>query len=107
MPPIRCADQRECLGDYNISCGASKELDDNQSYFYQKGFFRRLARALGGNQVVLIDLAGELGTPGQTTFVVCTPLRMCLTIRHLTNFIIIHGVTKERSSSIPGPSHIQ
>ncbi len=43
MLPIRCADQRERLGDYNISCGASKELDDNQRYFYQQGFFSRLA----------------------------------------------------------------
>jgi hypothetical protein len=34
-------------------------------------------------------------------------LRTCLTICHLTNFIIIHGVTKERSLSIPGPSQIQ
>jgi hypothetical protein len=107
MPTIRCADQRERLGDYNISCGASEELDDNQRYFYQQGFFSRLTRVLGGNQVVLIEPAGELGTPGQTTFVVRTMLRTCLTIRHLTNFIIIHGVTEERSSSIPGPSHIQ
>jgi hypothetical protein len=34
MTPIRCTDQSECLGDYNISCGASKELDNNQRYFY-------------------------------------------------------------------------
>jgi hypothetical protein len=107
MPPIRCADQRERLDDYNISCGASEELDDNQCYFYQQGFFSRLARVLGGNQVVLIEVAGELSTPGRTTFVVRTTLRTCLTICHLTNFIIIHGVTKKRSSSIPGPSHIQ
>jgi hypothetical protein len=107
MPPIRCADQREHLGDYNISCGASEELDDNQHYFYQQGCFSRLARALGGNQVIFIEPAGELGTPGQTTFIVRTMLRTCLTIPHLTNFIIIHGVTKERSWSIPGPSHIQ
>jgi hypothetical protein len=64
--------------------------------FINEGFFSRLARALGGNQVVLIELAGELGTPGQTTFVVYTMLRTRLTICHLTNFIIIHGVTKER-----------
>jgi hypothetical protein len=64
MTPIRCTDHRECLGDYNISCGASKELDDNQRYFYQQGFFGRLSRALGGNQVILIEPAGELGTPG-------------------------------------------
>jgi hypothetical protein len=107
MTPIRRTDQRECLGDYNISCGASEELDDNQHYFYQQGFFSRLARVLGGNQVVLIEPAGELSTPGKTTFVVRTMLRMCLTICHLTNVIIIHGVTKERSLSIPGPSHIQ
>jgi hypothetical protein len=107
MPPIRRADQHECLGDYNISCGASEELDDDQHFFYQLGFFSRLARVLRGNQVVLIEPAGEIGTPGRTTFVVRTTLRTCLTIRHLTNFIIIHGVTKERSSSIPGPSHIQ
>jgi hypothetical protein len=62
---------------------------------------------LGGDQVVLIEPAGELGTPGQTTFVVHIMLRTCLTICHLTNFIIIHGITEERSSSIPGPSHIQ
>jgi hypothetical protein len=107
MTPISCTDQCECLGDYNISCGASKELDNDQRYFYQQGFFSRLARALRGNQVVLIELAGELGTPGQTTSVVRTMLRTCLTTRHLTNVIIIHGVTKERSLSIPGPSHIQ
>jgi hypothetical protein len=57
MPPIRCDDQRERLGDYNISCGASEELDNNQRYFYQQGFFSRLARALGGNQVILIEPA--------------------------------------------------
>jgi hypothetical protein len=107
MPPIRRADQHEHLGDYNISCGASEELDNNERYFYQQGFFSSLARVLGGNQVILIELAGELGTPGQTTFVVCTTVRMCLTIHHLTKFIIIHGVTEERSLSIPGPSHIQ
>ena len=107
MTPIRRFDQHERLGDYNISCGASKELNNDQRYFYQQGFFSRLAQALGGNQVVLIEPAGELGTPGQTAFVVRTMLRTCLTIRHLTNFIIIHGVTKERSLSIPGPSHIQ
>jgi hypothetical protein len=107
MPPIRFTDQRECLGDYNMSCRASEELDNNLHYFYQQGFFSRLARVLGGDQVVLIDPAGELGTPGQTTFVVRTMLSTCLTIRHLTNFIIIHRVTKERSLSIPGPSHIQ
>jgi hypothetical protein len=107
MTPIRRTDQRERLGDYNISCGASKEFNNNQRYFYQQGFFSRLAQALGGDQVILIELAGELGTPGRTTFVVHTTLRTCLTIRHLTNFIIIHGVTKERSLSIPGPSHIQ
>jgi hypothetical protein len=107
MPPIRHADQCERLGDYNISCGASEELDNDQRYFYQQGFFSRLAQALGGNQVVLIEPAGELSTPGQTTFVVRTMLRTCLTIRHLTNFFIIHGVTEERSLSIPGPSHIQ
>jgi hypothetical protein len=60
MTPIRRTDQREHLGDYNISCGASKELDDDQRYFYQQGFFSRLARALGGNQVVLIEPAGDL-----------------------------------------------
>jgi hypothetical protein len=107
MTPIRRTDQCERLDNYNISCGASKELDDNQRYFYQQGFFSRLAQALGGNQVILIELAGELSTPGQTTFVVRTTLRTCLTIRHLPNVIIIHGVTKERSLSIPGPSHIQ
>ncbi len=107
MTPIRRTDQHDCLGDYNISCEASEELDKDQRYFYQQGFFGRLARALGGNQIILIEPAGELGTPGRTTFVVHTTLRTCLTIRHLTNFIIIHGVTKERSLSIPGPSHIQ
>jgi hypothetical protein len=64
MPPIRRADQCERLGGYNISCGASEELDNNQHYFYQQGFFSRLARALGGDQVILIELAWELGTPG-------------------------------------------
>ncbi len=64
MTPIRCTDQCERLGDYNISCGASEKLNDNQHYFYQQGFFSRLARALGGNQAVLIEPAGELGTPG-------------------------------------------
>jgi hypothetical protein len=107
MTPIRRTDQHDRLGNYNISCEASKELDNDQRYFYQQWFFSRLARALGGNQIVLIGPAGELGTPGRTTFVVRTMLRTCLTIRHLTNFIIIHGVTKERSLSIPGPSHIQ
>ena len=107
MTPIRRTDQHDRLGDYNISCEASEELDNDQHYFYQQGFFSRLARVLGGNQIVLIEPAGELGTPGQTTFVICTMLRTCLTIRHLTNFIIIHGVTEERSLSIPGPSHIQ
>ncbi len=107
MTPIRHTDQCERLGDYNISCGASKELDDNQCYFYQQGFFSRLARVLGGDQVVLIEPAGELGTPGGTIFFVRTTLRTCLTIRHLTNFIIIHRVTEERSLSILGPSHIQ
>jgi hypothetical protein len=107
MTPIRRTDQHDCLGDYNISCEASEELDNEQRYFYQQGFFSRLARALGGNQIVLIEPVGELGTPGRTTFVVRTMLRTCLTIRHLTNFIIIHGVTVERSLSIPGPSHIQ
>jgi hypothetical protein len=107
MTPIRRTDQHDCLGNYTISCEASKELDNNQHYFYQQGFFSRLARVLGGNQIVLIELAGELSTPGQTTFVIRTTLRTCLNICHLTNFIIIHGVTKERSLSIPGPSHIQ
>jgi hypothetical protein len=107
MPPIRRADQCERLGDYNISCGASEELNDDQRYFYQQGFFSRLARALEGDQVVLIEPAGELGPPGWATFVIRTTLRTCLTICHLTNFIIIHEVTEERSSSIPGPSHIQ
>jgi hypothetical protein len=32
MTPIRCTDQSERLGDYNISCGASEELDDNQLF---------------------------------------------------------------------------
>jgi hypothetical protein len=63
MPPISYADQCERLGDYNISCGAPEELDDDQRYFYQQGFFSRLARALGGDQVVLIEPAGELDTP--------------------------------------------
>jgi hypothetical protein len=107
MTPIRRTDQHDHLGNYNINCEASKELDNDQRYFYQQGFFSRLARVLGGDQIILIEPAGELGTPGRTTFVIRTTLRMCLTIRHLTNFIIIHGVTKERSLSIPGPSHIQ
>ncbi len=107
MTPIRGTDQHDCLGNCNISCEASKELDNDQRYFYQQGFFSRLAQVLGGNQIVLIELAGELRTPGQTTFVVRTMLRTCFTICHLTNFIIIHRVTKERSLSIPGPSHIQ
>jgi hypothetical protein len=107
MTPIRRTDQHDRLGNYNISCEASKELDNDQRYFYQQGFFSRLAQALGGDQIVLIEPAGGLGTPGRTTFVVRTMLRMCLTICHLTNFIIIHGVAKERSLSIPGPSHIQ
>jgi hypothetical protein len=107
MTPIRCTDQHERLGDYNINCGASEELNNNQHYFYQQGFFSRLARALGGNQVVLIEPAGELGTPGRTTFVVHIMLRTCLTIHHLANVIIIHGVTNEKNLSIPGPSHIQ
>jgi hypothetical protein len=107
MTPIRHTDQHDHLGNYNISCEASKELNNDQHYFYQQGFFSRLARALGGNQIVLIELAGELGTPGRTTFVVRTTLRTCLTIRHLINFIIIHGVTKERSLSVLGPSQIQ
>jgi hypothetical protein len=64
MTPIRCTDQHDCLGDYNISCEASKELDNDQRYFYQLGFFSTFARALRGNQIVLIELAGELGTPG-------------------------------------------
>jgi hypothetical protein len=107
MTPIRCTDQHDSLGNYNISCEASKELDNDQHYFYQQGFFSRLAQALGGDQIILIELVGELSTPGQTAFVVRTTLRTCLTIHHLTNFIIIHGVTKERILSIPGPSHIQ
>jgi hypothetical protein len=107
MTPIRRTDQHDRLGNYNISCEASEELNNNQCYFYQQGLFSRLARALGGNQTVLIEPVGELGTPGRTTFVVHTRLRTCLTIRHLANFIIIHGVTEERSLSIPGPSHIQ
>ncbi len=107
MTPIRRTDQQDHLGNYNISCEASKELDNDQRYFYQQGFFSRLARALGGNRIILIEPVGELGTPGRTTFVVRTMLRTCLTIRHLTKFIIIHRVTKERSLSIPGPSHIQ
>ncbi len=107
MTPIRHTDQHNCLGNYNISCEASEELSHDQRYFYQQGFFSRLARALGGDQIILFEPAGELGTPGQTTFVVCTTLRMCLTIRHLTNFFIIHGFTEERSLPIPGPSHIQ
>jgi hypothetical protein len=64
MTPIRRTDQHDCLGDYNISCEASEELDNDQRYFYQQGFFSRLAQVLGGNQIVLIELAGELGTPG-------------------------------------------
>ncbi len=107
MTPVRRTDQHDRLGNYNISCEASEELDNDQRYFYQQGFFSRLARVLGGDQIVLIEPAGEFSTPGRTTFVVRTTLRMCLTIRHLTNFIIIHGVAEERSLSIPGPSHIQ
>jgi hypothetical protein len=107
MTPIRRTDQHDCLGNYNISCDAYEELNNDQRYFYQQGFFGRLARALGGDQIVLIEPVGELGTPGQATFVVRTKLRMCLTIHHQTNFIIIHGVTEERSLSIPGLSHIQ
>jgi hypothetical protein len=107
MTPIRRTDQHDHLCNYNISCGASEELNNDQRYFYPQGFFSRLARALGDNQMVLVEPAGELGTPGQTTSVVRTMLRTCLTICHLTNFIIIHRVTKERSLSIPGPSHIQ
>jgi hypothetical protein len=64
MTPIRRTDQRERLGDYNISCGASEELNNDQRYFYQQGFFSRLARVLGGNQVILVEPVGELGTPG-------------------------------------------
>jgi hypothetical protein len=107
MTPIRRTDQHDHLGDYNISCEASKELNNDQCYFYQQGFLRKLARVLGGNQIVLIEPAGELDNPGRITIVVRTTLRTWLTICHLTNFIIIHGVTKERSLSIPGPSHIQ
>jgi hypothetical protein len=107
MTPIRRTDQHDHLGNYNISCEASEELDNDQRYFYQQGFFSRLARALWGDQIILIEPVGELGTPGQTTLVVRTTLRTCLTIRLLTNFIIIHGVTKERSLSIQGPSLIQ
>ena len=107
MTPIRRTDQHDCLGNYNISCEASEELDNDQRYFYQQGFFSRLAPALGGDEIILIEPAGELGTPRRTTFVIRTMLRTCLTIRHLTNFIIIHKVTEERSLSIPGPSHIQ
>ena len=43
MTPIRRTGQREHLGDYNISCEASEELDNDQRYFYQQGFFSRLA----------------------------------------------------------------
>jgi hypothetical protein len=64
MKPIRRTDQHDRLGDYNISCEASKELDNDQHYFYQQGFFGRLAQALGGNQIILIEPGGELGTPG-------------------------------------------
>jgi hypothetical protein len=64
MTLIRCTDQHDRLGNYNISCEASEELDKDQHYFYQQGFFGRLARALGGNPIVLIEPAGELGTPG-------------------------------------------
>jgi hypothetical protein len=64
MTPIRRTDQHDRLGDYNISCEASKELNNDQRYFYQQGFFSRLARALGGNQISLIEPAGELGIPG-------------------------------------------
>ena len=64
MTPIRRTDQHDCLGDYNISYEASEELDNDQRYFYQQGFFSRLAQALGGDQIILIEPAGELGTPG-------------------------------------------
>jgi hypothetical protein len=64
MTPIRHTDQHNRFGNYNISCEASDELDYDQRYFYQQGFFSRLARVLGGDQIVLIELEGELGTPG-------------------------------------------
>ncbi len=64
MTPIRCTDQHDCLGDHNISCEEPEELDNDQRYFYQQGFFSRLARALGGDQIILIEPAGELSTPG-------------------------------------------
>ncbi len=64
MTPIRRTDQHDRLGNYNISCEASEKPDNDQRYFYQQGFFSRLARALGGDQIVLIEPAGELGTPG-------------------------------------------
>ncbi len=64
MTPIRRIDQHDCLGNYNISCEASEELNNDQRYFYQQGFFSRLAQVLGGNQIALIEPGGELGTPG-------------------------------------------
>ncbi len=64
MTPIRLTDQHDRLGNYNISCETSEELDNDQRYFYQQGFFSRLARALGGDRIILIEPVGELGTPG-------------------------------------------
>jgi hypothetical protein len=37
MTPIRCTDQRERLGDYNISCGASKDSATTSAIFINKG----------------------------------------------------------------------
>jgi hypothetical protein len=42
MTPIKRTDQCERFGDYNINCGASKELDNDQRYFYQQWFFSKL-----------------------------------------------------------------
>ena len=60
MTPIRRTDQHDCLGNYNISCEASKELDNDQRYFYQQGFLADLPECLGAIKSSSLNWRGNL-----------------------------------------------
>jgi hypothetical protein len=90
--------QCSTLGNYHLSIKLpvppNKVLTVEETIAFQQLVFCHLKGILGGDQVVLVEPEGELGTPQRRVLAVKIALDEALCLKNHTDFIVIHRLTQ-------------
>jgi hypothetical protein len=62
--------------------------------------FCHLKGILGGDQVVLVEPEGELGTPQQRVLAIKITLDEALCLKNHTDFIVVHGLMQTQGNRL-------